>query len=341
MAEMNVFTGDAFNTFELTDALNNVPYVPSWLGSLKLFQEKPIRTNFFAIEQRDGVLSLVQTSQRGAPLGERGNENRNMRLFPTVRIAKGDRLNASEIQGIRAFGSESELQQMQEEALRRMVNVRTDVLLTHEYHMLGAVQGIVLDADGTTTIRNWFTEFGISQPAEIDFNLDAATADGSIRTNCAAVIRATARASKGTWVDGQSYVVGLCSDTFFDALIAAPETRQTYLNQQEANQLRENKAFLTFSYGGILFVNYRGTDDNSTVAVPTNKCKFFPVNCPGVFQVARSPGESFEWVNTPGQPFYAMQVPDLQRNMYVDLEVYSYPLYVCTKPAMLQRAKLT
>jgi hypothetical protein len=42
------------------------------------------------------------------------------------------------------------------------------------------------------------------------------------------------------------------------------------------------------NYGGITFVNYRGTDDGTTVGVDTNKCKFFPANAPGVFECAYS-----------------------------------------------------
>lgn len=337
MASMDVFKGDAFSTFELTQAINNVPYIPSYLESLNIFEDNAVRTEYFAIEMRDNVISLVQTTPRGAPAIARTDNGRNLRYFPTVRVANKDRLNASEIQNIRAWGSDSELMQAQDEVLRKSTNLRNDQNLTHENMRLGAIQGVVKDADGST-IRNWYTEFGITQPAEITFSFTTATAaNGTIRNQCAAVLRAMARASKGAWIDGRSYAVGLCDDTFFDGLVGNPETRATYLNQQQASELRGPTAFSTFNYGGILFVNYRGTDDNSTVAVPGGKCKFFPVNAPGVFKKAMSPGESFDWVNTPGQPFYSLLIPDDDRNTYVDIELYSYPLYVCTKPLMLQR----
>lgn len=342
MADIALFSGDGFTEQELTVALENVPYVPNWLGSLNLFTPKPITTKAVAIESRDNQLTLIQTSPRGAPISQRANENRKVRWFGTIRLAHGDRLEASEIQDIRAFGSTTELENLQTEALRRLVAVRRNVLLTHENHMLGAVQGIVLDADGTSVIENWFTQFNVSQPNEINFTFSTATAAaGTIRNLCSQVIRQMARAATGSWVDGVTYPVGLCSDSFFDALVGNAETRATYLNQQEAKDLRAQTAFQSFSYGGILFVNYRGTDDNSTIAVPDEKCKFFPVNAQDVFQVAMSPGESFEMANRPGEKFYAITVPDLQRNAWVDLEVYSYPLYICTKPLMLQRGAAT
>jgi hypothetical protein len=63
---------------------------------------------------------------------------------------------------------------------------------------LGAVQGIVLDANGSTVIRNWHTEFGISQATEIDFDLDnASPASGAVRKKCNDVMRAMKRAAEG------------------------------------------------------------------------------------------------------------------------------------------------
>ena len=335
MASLDVFKGDAFNTFELTAALNNVPYVPNYLESLNIFESMPVRTEHFAIESRDNVLNVIPTTPRGSPFTSRTDVKRALRYFPTVRVANRDRLESSEIQNIRAFGSDSELLQLQDEVMRKMTQLRTDQNLTHENMRLGAVQGIVTDSDGSV-IRNWYTEWGVSQPAEITFNLGSAQT-GAIRTACDGVVRATARASKGAWVDGQSYVVGLASDLFWDELIANAETRATYLNQMAAADLRTGTAFESFKYGGIIFVNYRGTDDNSTVAVASGKCKFFPVNAPGVFKKAMAPGESFDWVNTLGQPFYARQIIDDEDNAYVDLKLSSYPMYVCTRPLMLQR----
>lgn len=341
MAGIDVFSGDAFNTFELTAALEATDYKPGFLGSLGIFEPVPVRTETVAVERRENTLSVVATSDRGAPLAQGSKGARTIRDFRTYRIAKGDRLNASEIQNIRAFGSDSELEQVQEEVMRRLIRVRDDVELTHEYHRLGALQGIVLDADGSPII-NWYDEWGIAQPSEIDFDLDNANpASGALRKKCNQTIRAMAKASKGAWVDGMTQVYGLCGDNFYDDLVAHPEVRETYKGWAAAADLRPANPYEIFRFGSINWVNYRGTDDGSTVAVGTDKCHLFPVGARGVFQHAMSPGESFDWVNTPGQPFYALQVPDEKRNTFVDLEVYSYPLFICTRPGMLLRGKRT
>ncbi len=340
MADLDVFSGDAFSAVELTDALEEVPYQPQYLGSLNLFAPRPVRTTTIAIEKRENTLALVQTTPRGAPLPQAGQSARTMRDFRTVRVAKGDRLTAGELQNVRAFGTNTELEQVQVETLNRMTALRNDLELTHENLRLGAVQGILLDADGSEII-NWFDEWGVNQAAEIDFDLDnASPAAGAVLTLCHQVRRTMQRQAKGVWTTG-TRVGALCGDTFFDQLISHSEVRATYLNWQAAADLRVNKDFAEFTFGGITWINYRGTDDNSTVAVPLTKAKFFPIGAPGAFVRANSPGESLDFVNTPGREFYPMIVPDRDRNMWVDVEVYSYVLYICTRPAMLLRAKNT
>lgn len=342
MATMDVFNQDAFSMISLTTAINQQPFLPTFLGDMGIFAARPIRTVAAAIENRNGTLSLIQTSDRGAPLAEGKADKRNIRYFNTARLAKGDTIFAHEIQNVRAFGSETELQQVSTEVAYRYARLQNDVALTHENMRLGAVQGIVLDADGST-IYNWFTEWGVSQPSEVDWDLDNATpASGAVRKLCNSTLRSVQRILSGMWIPGRSYLIGLCGDNYWDDLTQHSEIRQTYLNTQQASSLRGDKIpFESFQYGGITWVNYRGTDDETTVAVGTDKVKFVPVGVPGLFETAFAPAESFDYVNTPGLPVYAMLVMDRDRNAWVRPELYSYPLFYCTRPESLLRGKRT
>lgn len=342
MAHMDIFKGDAFGTVEMTAALAKVPFKPSFLGGLGIFTPKPIRTLDASFEKKNGVLSLVQTTQRGGPLPQRENEKRDIRSIRTHRVADSSKLRADEVQSIRAFGSETELMSAQAEIMSRAIAVRSDIELTHENMRLGAVQGLVTDADGSTLV-DWFDFWDISQPSEIDFDLDNANpASGAVKKLCNGVLRTMQRKAQGAWLPG-TYAAALCGDNFYDDLTTHPEIVKTYLNQQAANELRGDyaNAFDSFRYGGILWINYRGTDDGTTVAVGTDKAKFFPVGAKDVFQHVMSPGESFDFVNTPGQEFYTLMVYDNDRNQWVAAEVYSYPLLACVRPEMLLRAKRT
>lgn len=344
MATMDIFNTDAFSMVSLTQALEKVEYQPALLGSLNIFEPEPVRTETVAIEKRDGVLALIPTSNRGAPITRLTKDSRDIRDFRTNRIAKGDTIQASEIQNIRAFGSETELMQVQAEVARRYNSILRDIELTREYMRLGCLQGIVLDADGST-IKNWYTEWSITQATEIDFELDDAAT--KVRLKCNQVTRNMQKASKGAWIAGRTQIHALCGDTFYDNLITHASVEKTYLNWAAATDLRQGGAYSAFTFGDITFHNYRGTDTfvsqatagKNGVGIDAEKAKFFPVNAPGVFKEALSPAESFEFVNTPGRPVYGMVIPDRDRNMFVDVEAYAYPLMICTRPEMLQRAK--
>jgi hypothetical protein len=333
MPTLDVFEGDAFSAISLTRAVDRIPYTPAFLGELGVFEPEPVRTNTVAVERRNGILAIVPTSERGGPPPSADLDKRDIRDFRTPRLAKRDRLLANSIQNIRAFGSETELMQVQAEVARRLRKLRTDIETTWERHRLGAINGLLLDADNSTIV-DWFAQFGLSAPTPINFALGTATTN--LRGKCSEVVRAMMKAGRGAFGPG-TQIFGLCGDAFWDDLVNHPKVEDTFRATSEASRLRLGVAFGVFEFGGITFVNYRGTDDGTTIAIGTNDCRFFPVGAPGVFQVALSPLESLEFVNTPGQPLYAMTVPDRDRNMFVDIEVYSYPLHMCTRPEMLQR----
>lgn len=341
MVSMDVFRTDAFNVISMTNAIRDIKTVPSLLDQLGIFTPTPITTERFEVEMiGDGTLSLVPVTQRGAPRTSINRDRRTMRDFSTVRLRQFDVLRAAEIQGVRAFGSETEVEAMQKVVATRQSKLMRRLELTREYHRLGAINGIVLDSDGTTVIRNFYTEFGIAAPTEIAFNWASRTdVTGFLRQN---VIRPMMQALGGRWTPG-ARIIALCGDQFYDALIANSEVRASFLNWPDASKLRGNadgigEAYATFQFGGITWINYRGTDDNSTVAIGTAKCRFIPVGIPDVFQSVYSPGESFELVNTLGQEFYSKVVEDPSGyNEFVEVDLASYRLDMCLAPqALLQ-----
>ena len=267
MVSMNVFQQDAFRTIELTTAIEKVPYLPNGIGAMGIFTDMPQRTEAMMVEERQGALVLVPFSDRGAPGQQRTTERRKARYFQVPRIRTEDTLYAREIAGIRAFGSESELMQVQKEVARRLAGptgLRSRLQYTQEYHRLAAVQGLLLDADGSVKF-NWFNEFGITPNAMVPFNLPAGTA-GTIRPLCANIARMMQRKAQGAWVAGSS-VVALCGDAFFDKLVTHPDVEKTYANWQAAEALREGLAFRPFTFGDVTWINYRGSDDTITIGV--------------------------------------------------------------------------
>ena len=335
MISMDVFRGDAFSAVSLTGAVDKYNYVPGFLGSIpNLFVPVPIRTDAVWIEERSNAPALIQTSPRGAPPTQKGGDNRKARSFKTTRIADSSRIWGHELQGIRSFGEEQALKSLQEEVARRQMKMKQDMDLTKEHMRLGCVQGLVVDADGST-LFDWAAEFGQSIPSEVSFTSGILADVGQIITTCNAIRRQTARNLKG--VGGAAVTVhALCSDSFWDAFTTSAGVRTTYQYAMAATALQNNVggAWESFRFGQIMWHNYRGTDDTSTVTVPDQKVKFFPVGA-GIFQVAQSPAEKIEFLNTLGQENYSWIVPDRDRDMWADVEQYSYPLHVCTMPSAL------
>lgn len=333
MAQIDIFNNDAFGLVEMTGALDRIPFRPQLLGQLNIFTPRPISTTVFGVENRGNKLSVIKSTPRGGPLPQLGEDKRQVHFFETVRIAKGDRLNASEIQNMRAFGSQSELATVQVETLRRQTRLRNDAEITLERHRFGALRGLVLDADGEV-LFNWYDLFGIAPPAPVGFALNDPESD--VRGKLRNVKRRMQVASQGAWRPG-TRVGALAGDNFYDALLNHPSIKETKLNTDRGAAMLENiDGFSSIEVEGITFINYRGVDDGSDISIGTDEVQFFPVGS-DVMEHVMSPGEWFDVVNTPGKPFYALTIPDEKRNAFVELEVYSYPAMVATRPEMLQR----
>jgi hypothetical protein len=335
MLSMNVFQQDAFSAISMTGVVEKVGYVPSFLGSLGIFETVPVSTTSIFIEERGMDPALIQTDLRGAPPRQVGGDKRTVRAFATTRISQASRIMADQLQGIRAFGSETELQTLQVEMARRQTKMRNNLELTFENMRMGCVcGGIVLDADGSTII-SWPTELEQTPIAEIPFDLsNASPARGALRIVCNNLRRTMVRALKGR--GGQNVtIMGICGDAFWDAFVTHQEVRETYLNTQSAADLRGPAfgAFEQFDFASIRFTNYRGTDDQ-VFGVNTDKIKFFPIGA-GIFQVAYAPAERFEFVNTQGRELYSWMLVDDDRDMWADVEMYTYPLHICTLPSAL------
>ena len=345
MPALDIFSNNpAYSMMGMMSLVEKAPYVPSFLGSIPgLWTPRPVRTVTIPIEVIGNKISIIQTSERGTA-APRGNNNQKREVIDvrTVRLADSDRIYADEIAGIRAYGSTTELMQVQDEVSRRYAGpggMLSRLELTREFHRMGAIDGLIKDADGETII-DWYQALGLTRPDVVEFDFSAASADGE------GVIRQQARALKRQILDSLGDVVlpnvrivVLCGDQFFDKLVDNPETRDIYKARPAAGKLLdENLAYDAFDYAEIRWVNYRGSEE-SGVGVPTDEFRAFPV-APGIFEEGLSPGEFLDTINMPGKRQYPLVIPDKKRNMFVDLEIYSYPLYICKRPEALRRGRI-
>jgi hypothetical protein len=337
MASMDIFTNSAFRTRELSEAINVIPNMWGRIGEIGLFEDKAIRTPQFMVEAQNGVLQLVQSSQRAAPMPGMRNPKRNVRPFATRRFAQESRITSDEIDGIRAFGSESELKQVQTEVNDRLIAVRQNLDITREYLRAGALRGVVLDADGST-ILDLFTEYGVSQKV-VDFTFGTS---GVLPAKAAEVKRHIELNLLGDVMTG---VHALCSPEFWDKLMANADFRDAHKYYTSTVEPLRNDVRRGIPFLGITWEEYLGSADTpnedgtwtNRKFIPAGDARFFPLGTRATFRQFNAPADYLETVNQPGLPFYAKTAPDQKWNQYVDVQGQMNTLPICMRPAVLVR----
>lgn len=338
MVSMNVFGGSAFESTSLTAAVDKIDYVPGYLSAMNLFVPRPTATYDVFVDRREKTLGLIPSRPAGAPNAQDSSASRSATSFKIPHIGKESPIFSHELQDIRRHGSESELENAETEILLRMGYLRQQQALTAEYHALGAINGLVLDADGTTVIADYYAELGETRPAAINFEFSSATVDLRDANNL--VMRQMVRSGKGALALGTSFHA-LCDDQFYDSYRKHPSVKEWLLNQPGSHDKSEfGGAFKSFYFDGITFHNYRGTDDNSTVSVPTGEARFFPVGAGDTFVKAIGPSETLDGMNSLGQEIYADRVYQNEANpgksKWVKAVLESHVLPMCTRPEVLR-----
>ena len=287
----NVFDDAAFSVATLNDkVVRKVDYKPELLGALNIFEPIYSRSRTIIVANSDHALSLIPTFETGAPPVELLPEKSKIRPFQTTRLAKGSTITAESLQGILSMPFGMQVKEVQKEVADRTARIKTDMELTWEHMRLGAVLGKVIDADGTTVLNDWYAEWGIAEPSTVFFDLGNTNSD--IRTKIRNMKRTMMGAAKGVWTT-RTRVVALCGDAFYDALVAHKQYVETRLNNNRTAELEDIEGYDAVVYEGVRWINYRGTDDGTTMAIPTNEARFFPVGARGAFQVGWAPAEFF------------------------------------------------
>lgn len=323
MAMVNPFTPNAFSLQTLTAAINNLKYQPTMLSRLSLFEEAGIATLDAAIEERDGVLNLVDVAARGAPGKPLGGEARRIRSFRVPHLPQRASILADEVQGVRAFGSESSAETLMTRVNERLANLRRNLDYTIEAHRLAAVMGTFYDANGTAV--SLFTEFGVSQETQSMALSETATSKAREKAELV-------KEKIETALDGVPYtgIRVICSPGFWKKLLEDKDNKESVLNWTAAASLRGDTRD-AISLNGLTYERYRGT---SAVAVTTDCAYAIPEGVPGLFLTRFAPANYNETVNSIGLPYYAKGIP-MDFDKGYEIEAQSNPINLCTRPSAI------
>ena len=331
---INPFDTDAFNMTSLTASINLLPNTYGKLEAMNLFPQKSVRTRNIAVEEQNGVLNLLPTQMPGGTSTFEGRTKRKMRSFTIPHIPHDDVILPEEIQGIRAFGTENELEAMANVVTDHLQSMRNKHAITLEHLRMGALKGNILDADGST-LYNLFDEFEIT-PKTVNFALGTASTD--VKKKCLEVLRHIEDNLRGEFMTG---VHCLVSPEFFDALTSHSKVKEAYERWEEGAALR-NDMRSGFTFGGIIFEEYRGQatdpDGNTRRFIASGEGHCFPTGTAESFVTYFAPADFNETVNTLGLPLYAKQCPR-KFDRGTELHTQSNPLPLCLRPGVL--VKLT
>lgn len=331
MADIAIFEDDAFGVAALTAAINEQEFVPGRLASLGLFEEEGVTTLTVQIEKDGDKLALVPAGERGTSGLVVGGSKRILLPFNTVHLPERFTIKADEIQGIRAFGTQTELQAVQDVVNKRLDKARRQLDATHEFHRMGALNGKVLDADGSTVLLDIYDRFGVQrQTLPMGLNVP----ETNVQVQCVEALDMQEDAlGNVTTTSSRAF----CGKTFWKKLIAHPSVVDTYKGSQQAAALRGD-AREAFEFGGITWERYRGKVAGIAF-IPDDEARLVPEGVPEMFLSAYAPADYMETVNTQGLPYYSKLEP-LPFGKGIAGEAQSNPLHICTRPRAVIRLTL-
>lgn len=338
---LDIFNQDAFSVTSLTAVVNELKYRPNRLRQLGLFTTEGVSTLSVGIERIGDTIQLIKPSPRGTVGEARDDPKRTIENITIPHFSRPWHVYADEVQGVRALGSETQLETVQNVVAGRMNRNMSDFEVTEEYTRLGAITGIITYADGSTL--NLYTKFGIAVPDPVNFDLNVAWSDandGRLRALASTVIRKVRAAVGGLNFD---YVHAFVGDTFFEKLLGNKEVRDTYKGWNQAQILRESyigpnrSSNPMFEFGGIVWENYGAINsegDGSLLGIGANDARFVPIGLPGLFQTYYGPADYMETVNTIGVRLYSKQ-ERMKFDKGILGEMQSNALSICVRPGVL------
>lgn len=321
-----------FNVRGLTEAINRLPVSPSLIRQLGIFAPKFLTTTYIDVEQKNGILSLVKNEARGSTgQGVKSERKKPSKTFKSTHLPKDDVVLADEVQNVRSFDSENTAETVAEKVNEKLEGMKSDIELTREHLMLGALLGKIVDADGSA-IYDLYQEFGLKRA---EFTLNLTSDDVEIGAFFDTVKNALSKKRGGE--TGTGWIV-LASPEFMQSIVYHPTVKEIYLRFQEAKVYREGQTNAKFSHMDIDFYQY-DHEFESGVKISAGEAVILPKDTRKTFCEYFAPADMSDAVNTIAKPYYASREP-LDHNKGWSLHAQSNPLPLVLRPELVATLKI-
>lgn len=332
----DVFSGRLFSARSLTNSINTLPYIPRLLGEFGWFTEKPITTTLAYIVRKDGKISVLQTANRGTMENVRTTTPRRGFPIEVPHVPQFQNIIADDIQNVLADTSDERLKTMAEHINEQMLGMKMNHDVTHEFHRMGALKGIVLDAD-LSVIVNLFTLFGITQQ-QVNLVSTATDLDPFITE-----VKRTIAEALGNQLF--TSIVAFCGNEYFDAVIQHETMREGWKRWNDGGWRRkshlgpawEKGAANGFEYQNVLWINYRPETFDDLEFLPSDEAYYVPMGIPQLFEDIIAPADMEDFVNKKGRRFYASQ-ERMPHGKGRQLHTQSNVLSICKRPEAIVKS---
>ena len=354
---LDIFSTDPFfKVANLSEALIKRPIVPAALGAMNLFTEMPLTTDRVAIEELDMRVGLAGMTPKNGPGMPITMDKRKGRIFEVPTFELNAEVWASDVAGVRDFGSPSALQTVQNLVFRQTDKIMQGFLEpTFEYLRMQSVLGYmgqitaagVVDSNVDLCSSDYF---GVTRATALDMDLTTSTV-ATLLGYCDTIRDRVLAGLGGIPYTG---IIAICSPTFYRALkansVVVDQLKYAYMGQGAAAKMLHNlgpnttadvlAGIPSFEFQGITWIEYSvslGFGLGGAVPyITAGDAVAVPVGVPGMFVRLNAPATFVETVNTPGLPVTAKtELKKMGRG--VDIAIQSRPLFLNTRPGACVR----
>lgn len=336
MPTPNVHTGDPFSLETRTASINKAHYRPGQISATGIFEEDSVTTTMISIEMNDGKLGLVEPSARGGPGETTDQEKRDKVPINVPHYQRDDQILAEESQNVRAWGTDDQLEVVEDRLAARDRRHGQDLTMTLEHQRVGACKGIVTSKSGGVLV-DLYSAFGIAVPAAVSLELDV---ESTIVGNLFQDVVYSVEDALDQPYEGIHVFTGR---DFHKWLWTHKSVRETFMYNSGASVLRQDVPDV-LEFGGATWERYRtgakATTDLGAPYIATDEARLVVKGVEGLFLTRFAPADYNDTINTPGLPMYAQAVPKSNNKGY-DYEAQMNAISICTRPETLRRLTLT
>ena len=335
---INIFESDAFSAVTLTLGINRLQRQYGLLQEIGLFREEGVPTVSVALEDQGDVLNLLPTRARGAEPVANKTGKRKVYQIAIPHNPLEDVVLPSDVQGVRAFGSESQLETASAKIAMKLAAMRRKHEITREFRQWKALEGSIIDADGTELLDT-YDLLGKTRK-EVDFVLG--TAGTKVVDKIEEVLDHMDTEAEGETISG---AVAFCGKTFWSKLVDHDKVKRAFDNWNGRSNMLGEDLRMGFPFAGVTWMKHIGKatyvdSDGATQTrqfVPDADALIVPRGTNDTFVAYNAPGDFLDSANEIGLPFYARSEPR-KYNKGADVYTESNHMPVVSRPQLVVRA---